>query len=101
LKIEDFDYFHFAIYICEMRRLGIGGPASSLSTGMAYGMPPIVTYGSRELQERLLPELIQGEKRICIAITEPDAGSDVANVSTTAQKSSCGKYYIVNGEKKW
>ncbi|KAH6986505.1 acyl-CoA dehydrogenase/oxidase [Ilyonectria sp. MPI-CAGE-AT-0026] len=101
VKIEDFDYFHFAIYISEMRRVGIGGPSSSLATGMAYGMPPIIAYGSKELQEHLLPELIRGDKRICIAITEPDAGSDVANISTTAVKSDCGKYYIVNGEKKW
>lgn len=101
VKIEDFDYFHFAIYISEMRRVGIGGPSSSLATGMAYGMPPIIAYGSKELQERLLPELIRGDKRICIVITEPDAGSDVANISTTAVKSDCGKYYIVNGEKKW
>lgn len=101
LKVEEFDYFHFAIYISEMRRLGIGGPASSLSTGMAYGIPPIVTYGSRELQQRVLPDLIRGEKRICIAVTEPDAGSDVASISTTAEKTECGKYYIVNGQKKW
>ncbi|KAL6415712.1 hypothetical protein AUP68_02279 [Ilyonectria robusta] len=101
VKIEDFDYFHFAIYISEMRRVGIGGPSSSLATGMAYGMPPIIEYGSNELKERLLPELIRGDKRICIAITEPDAGSDVANISTTAVKSDCGKYYIINGEKKW
>ncbi|KAF4468057.1 acyl- dehydrogenase NM domain [Fusarium albosuccineum] len=101
LRIDQFDYFHFAIYISEMRRLGIGGPTSSLSTGMAYGMPPIITYGSEELKQRLLPELIRGDKRICIAVTEPDAGSDVASISTTAVKSECGKYYIVNGEKKW
>ncbi|RSM06672.1 Acyl-CoA dehydrogenase apdG [Fusarium oligoseptatum] len=86
LKVEEFDYFHFAIYINEMRRVGVGGPTSSLSTGMAYGMPPIISYGSKELQERFLPELIRGQKRICIAITEPDAGSDVANLNTTAVK---------------
>ncbi|KAF5023794.1 hypothetical protein F66182_4150 [Fusarium sp. NRRL 66182] len=101
LKIDDFDYMHFSIYITEMRRVGISGPASSLSTGMAYGMPPIITYGNKELQSRLLPDLIKGEKRICIAITEPDAGSDVANITTTAEKSPCGKFYTVNGEKKW
>lgn len=101
LKIEEFDYFHFSIYISEMRRLGVGGPTSSLSTGMAYGMPPVIAYGSTELQQRLLPDLIRGRKRICIAITEPDTGSDVANISTTAVKTDCGRYYVVNGEKKW
>ncbi|CAG9950996.1 unnamed protein product [Clonostachys rosea f. rosea IK726] len=93
LGIEDFDYMHFSIYISEMRKVGIGGPTSSLSTGMAYGMPPIITYGSQELRRRLLPDLILGKKRICIAITEPDAGSDVANITTTATKN----HVITNG----
>ncbi|CAK7236407.1 hypothetical protein SBRCBS47491_009626 [Sporothrix bragantina] len=101
LRIEDFDYFHFVIYINEMRRVGISGPASSLATGMAYGMPPIIAYGSTDLQNRILPDLVRGAKRICIAITEPDAGSDVAGIATTAVKSDCGKSYIVSGEKKW
>jgi alkylation response protein AidB-like acyl-CoA dehydrogenase len=37
---------------------------------------------------------------ICLAITEPSAGSDVANLKTTAVKTPDGKHYIVNGEKK-
>ena len=44
---------------------------------------------------------LRGDKFICLAITEPAAGSDVANIQTTAVKSPCGKFYIVNGEKKW
>ena len=43
---------------------------------------------------------LRGEKVICLAITEPSAGSDVANLKTTAVKSECGKFYILNGEKK-
>lgn len=101
LKIEDFDHMHFSIYIGEMKRAGLGGPPSSLSTGMAYGVPPIITYGSKELQQRFLPDLLTGRKRICIGITEPDVGSDVANLSTTAEKTPDGKFYVVNGTKKW
>jgi len=44
---------------------------------------------------------LTGEKIICLAITEPTAGSDVANIRTTAIKTADSKYYIVNGEKKW
>lgn len=44
---------------------------------------------------------MSGEKRICLAVTEPDAGSDVRNLVTTAEKTKDGKHYIVNGEKKW
>jgi acyl-CoA dehydrogenase len=63
---------------------------------MAFGVPPIIKYGSKQLQERFLPDLLTGKKRTCIAITEPSAGSDVANVTTTAMKTSDGKYFIIN-----
>lgn len=101
LRVEDFDYTHFAIYVSEMKRSGVGGPASSLSAGVAYGIPPILKYGSKALKDQFLPILLKGEKRICLAITEPSAGSDVANIATTAKKSADGKHYIINGTKKW
>lgn len=44
---------------------------------------------------------MRGEKRISLAITEPSAGSDVRNITTTAEKTKDGKFFIVNGEKKW
>jgi alkylation response protein AidB-like acyl-CoA dehydrogenase len=49
---------------------------------------------------RILPEILTGQKRICLAITEPSAGSDVRNITTTAKETADGKHYIVNGEKK-
>ncbi|MCO5586887.1 hypothetical protein L7F22_040832 [Adiantum nelumboides] len=69
--------------------------------GLAYGAGPIVHFGSDELQKRYLPDLLTGKKRICLAITEPRAGSDVAGLGTTAELTKDGKHYIVNGEKKW
>lgn len=48
-----------------------------------------------------MPQILQGQKRISLAITEPSAGSDVRNITTTAEKTPDGKHYIVNGEKKW
>ena len=58
-------------------------------------------YASKELQAKILPEILTGEKRICLAITEPGAGSDVRGVTTTAELTPDGKFYVVNGEKKW
>ncbi len=84
-----------------MTRCGSIGPSGSLNTGLAFGTPPIIKFGSYNLQKRFLPDLLLGKKRICIAITEPEAGSDVANITTTATKSEDGKYYVVNGAKKW
>jgi len=69
--------------------------------GMAFGVPPLIKFGNSQLQERFLPDALLGRKRWCIAITEPSAGSDVANIATTAVKSEDGKHYIVNGTKKW
>jgi alkylation response protein AidB-like acyl-CoA dehydrogenase len=56
-------------------------------------------YASQDLKRELLPQILNGEKRICLAVTEPAAGSDVRNITTTAEKD--GDAYIVNGEKKW
>ena len=84
-----------------MSRSGLTGPAASLTTGYSYAIPPILKFGSKGLQERFLPDLLLGKKRICIAITEPEAGSDVAGIQTTATKTKDGKFYVVNGTKKW
>ncbi|KAF1956245.1 short-chain specific acyl-CoA dehydrogenase mitochondrial precursor [Byssothecium circinans] len=101
VKVEEFDYIHNMIYSDEMARSGLAGPSGSLTTGMAFGVPPIIKYGSPDLQQRFLPSLLLCKKRTCIAITEPEAGSDVANITTTATKTADGKHYIVNGTKKW
>lgn len=77
LKVEEFDYFHVAIYVSEMIRSGLMGPATAITTGFAFGVPPILHFGSRTLQEQFLPDLLTGKTRICIAVTEPDVGSDV------------------------
>ncbi|KAE8338720.1 hypothetical protein BDV24DRAFT_137549 [Aspergillus arachidicola] len=101
VRVEDWDYLYTGIYCDEMARSGLAGPGTSLSAGFAFGIPPVLKYASRELQERVLPDMLTGRKRTCIAITEPEAGSDVANITTTATKSADGKFYIINGAKKW
>ncbi|OJJ54729.1 hypothetical protein ASPSYDRAFT_210376 [Aspergillus sydowii CBS 593.65] len=101
VKVEEWDYLHTGIYTDELARSGLSGPGGSLNAGFAFGIPPIIKYGSKQLQEKFLPDLLTGRARCCIAITEPDAGSDVANITTTATKSEDGKYYIINGNKKW
>lgn len=100
-SVEEWDYLHTGIYLDEMARAGVGGPAMSMTAGHSFGIPPMIKFGSEQLKSRFLPDLLPGKKRACIAITEPTAGSDVANISTTATKSADGKYYIVNGQKKW
>ena len=88
LKVEEFDYVHIAIYIAEMIQSGLMGPVTAITTGFAFGLPPILHYGSPALQERFLPDLLTGKTRICIAITEPDAGSDVSHSSGCCMQAS-------------
>lgn len=89
------------ILIDELNRCGSLGTLQGLAGGLQIGTPPIYNFGSQELQDRVLPEILSGKKRICLAITEPEAGSDVKNLSCEAKRSACGKYFIVNGTKKW
>ncbi|KAF4454148.1 putative acyl-CoA dehydrogenase [Fusarium austroafricanum] len=101
IPVEEWDSLHTMIYADEMSRAGLAGPCGAITAGMAYGVPPIVRYAGHQLQERVLPDLLTGRKRACIAITEPEAGSDVANITTVAKRSSCAKFYVVDGFKKW
>lgn len=101
VKPEEFDYFHEMIVHEELTRLGLPGASDGLGAGMVIGLPPVFVFGPRELAMKIGQEVLSGNKRICLAISEPYAGSDVANIKTTATKSACGQFYIVNGCKKW
>ncbi|KAI9201950.1 acyl-CoA dehydrogenase/oxidase [Polychytrium aggregatum] len=102
VKPEEFDYFHEMIWHEETSRLGHFGYITGFASGTVIGLPPLINFGKNHpVAQRMLGEVLSGKKRICLAITEPYAGSDVAQIRTTAVKSPCGKFYIVNGVKKW
>ena len=84
-----------------MAALGYPGVNDALGFILALAIPPVVKYASKSLYDKVLDEVISGRKKICLAITDPDFGSDVANITCRAVKSSCGSFYIVNGIKKW
>ncbi|KAF2000276.1 short-chain specific acyl-CoA dehydrogenase mitochondrial precursor [Amniculicola lignicola CBS 123094] len=98
---EKWDLFHEMLLTDELSRAGSGGLVWNLIGGYGIGGPPLIKFGKKEVVKRVAPEIMSGDKRICLAITEPDAGSDVANLTCEAKLSEDGKHYIVNGEKKW
>ncbi|KAJ3306990.1 hypothetical protein HDV03_003317 [Kappamyces sp. JEL0829] len=98
---DKFDHFHNMIVCDELSRTGSGGFLWGLIGGLGIGLPPVVLFGSDYLKDKVVKDCLAGRKNICLAITEPSGGSDVANLVTEAKKSSCGKYYVLNGEKKW
>jgi alkylation response protein AidB-like acyl-CoA dehydrogenase len=67
--------------------------------GIGMFAPTIMVGGTEEQKKRLLPPIARGEVQYCQGWSEPDAGSDLANLRTTAVKE--GDYYVVNGQKTW
>ena len=59
--------------------------------------PYLFSYGKEELKRRLLPKTTTGEAICSVGLTEPDAGSDLASIRTSAVKD--GDHYIINGQK--
>jgi len=73
----------------------------ALGAHSTIGTLPIVYYGTEEQKQRYLPKLASGEWISAYALTEPGVGSDAMNLSTRAELSPDGKYYILNGTKQW
>jgi alkylation response protein AidB-like acyl-CoA dehydrogenase len=68
---EKWDLFHEMLLTDELSRAGSGGLVWNLIGGYGIGCPPLVKFGKKELVKRILPDILSGDKRICLAITEP------------------------------
>jgi butyryl-CoA dehydrogenase len=92
------DFVSLAIAIEELSRVcATTGVVVAVNNSLATY--PILTFGTEEQKQKYLPLLCGGEKIGAIGITEPNAGSDVAGMETTAKLD--GNYYILNGTKRF
>ncbi|MBM6591888.1 acyl-CoA dehydrogenase family protein [Brevibacterium sp. RIT 803] len=93
----DIDPISFGIVFEELARgwMGIAGVLGSHT--MASKM--ITEHGTHEQKATYLAELARGERRTGLALTEPDAGTDLQGIKTTAKK--VGDRYVINGAKMW
>ncbi|MCA9874613.1 MAG: acyl-CoA dehydrogenase family protein [Anaerolineales bacterium] len=89
------DYRYNAIISEELVRAAASGPGFAVHTDMVA--PYISQFGTEEQKQRWLPGLISGETIAAIAMSEPNTGSDVAGIQTTAVRQ--GDQYVVNGQK--
>ncbi len=85
------------VFVEELARCGCGGVPMAISVQTHMCTPALGEFGSDDLRERYLRPAIAGEKIGAIAITEPDAGSDVAGISTRAVRD--GDSWVINGRK--
>ena len=93
----DAEPVHQLIIEEEMKRAGAKKPINPIGTG--HCGPVIIVHGSDEQKERYLPPMLTGEEMWCQLFSEPDAGSDLANLSTRAVRD--GDEFVVNGQKIW
>jgi butyryl-CoA dehydrogenase len=90
------DYFSYIMTVEEVSK-ACGSTGVMISAHTSLACDPILSYGSEAQKKKYLPLLAKGEKIGCILLTEPEAGSDVANIQTTYKKE--GDYFVLNGNK--
>ncbi|MEZ5552055.1 MAG: acyl-CoA dehydrogenase family protein [Pseudomonadales bacterium] len=91
------DYRHETVIMEEMLRAGIGGFGNQVHSAIVA--PYILNYGSEAQKQRWLPKMATGEMVGAIAMTEPNTGSDLQRIRTTAIRD--GDDYIINGSKTY
>ncbi|MGB3739730.1 MAG: acyl-CoA dehydrogenase family protein [Pontixanthobacter sp.] len=91
------DFRHEMVVIDQQGKHGVEGFAASLHNTII--LPYLVRHGTEEQKKKYLPKLVTGELVSAIAMSEPDAGSDLQAIKTTALKDGNG--YRLNGSKTW
>ena len=90
------DHTQKYIFNQEMGRIGAPEP---VAFGVKMVAPVILAYGSEEQKQRFLPDILESNAWWCQGYSEPNSGSDLASLKTTAVRE--GDHYIVNGTKTW
>ena len=91
------DYWYTVVFAEELARANCGGVPMGIVVHTDMCTPALAMHGSDELKQKFLAPAIRGDMVGAIAVTEPDAGSDVASIRTRAEKD--GDDYIINGSK--
>jgi citronellyl-CoA dehydrogenase len=91
------DYFASIVMAEEMPKANCGGLSMGVAVQTDMATPPVHLFGTEEQKQKYLVPAIKGQKIACLGITEPDAGSDVAGIKTTAVRD--GDEWVINGSK--
>ena len=125
MKYSDMDVFHELIVVDEVSRCGSGGVTWGLMGGLGIGLPPVLLFAegtaskhcsrtnrvflyglicrlvsnpqAGPLRAKIARPCLAAEKFVCLAVTEPTVGSDVAQIKCSAKLNKEGTHYVVNG----
>src|ERR671934_639266 len=89
------DYYSSLVLAEEIVHARSGGLAMGVAVQTDMAMPPILKFGTEEQKQEWVVPAIAGDAILCLGITEPDAGSDVAGIKTRAVRD--GDEYVING----
>jgi alkylation response protein AidB-like acyl-CoA dehydrogenase len=93
------DYCCSLVLAEEMAHARSGGLAMGVAVQTDMALPPILAFGTEEHKQQWAVPAIKGEAILCLGITEPDAGSDVAGIQTRAIRD--GDEYVISGSKTY
>jgi len=93
------DVFHSVVFLEELGRMGFGGVRFAVALHAYMGTSYLATNGSADLQQRFLRPAVTADKIVALAITEPQAGSDLSRLAATARDN--GDDLVVDGEKRF
>ena len=93
------DYSYSLVFAEEMGRVHAAGVSTGIGVQTDMATPALAKFGSEDLCNEFLVPAITGDAVFSIAVSEPRAGSDVASIKTSAEKS--GEDYVINGTKMW
>jgi alkylation response protein AidB-like acyl-CoA dehydrogenase len=95
------DYYSALVLAEEIARGRSGGLMMGVAVQTDMALPPILKFGTEAQKQQWAAAAITGEKILCIGITEPDAGSDVAGIRTRAVHDADSGEYVINGSKTY
>jgi len=91
------DYYTSLVLAEELVHAHCGGLGMGIAVQTDMAIPPVLKFGTEEQKQEWVVPAIAGRKILCLGITEPDAGSDVAGIKTRAVRD--GDEYVINGSK--
>jgi acyl-CoA dehydrogenase len=86
-------------YVVIEELLAAGAPVAAHWIGDRQSGPLLLGYGSEQMKQAILPKMARGEIFLCIGMSEPDTGSDLASLRSRAERTADG--WKVNGTKLW